>query len=458
MAPKRSVLLKPDDPVWAEMIGDIVSVVSSRYAEDLDFVSGLAYAPSVEEPGFEFGALTRKDRQNLLAEMVDWRGYGNRGMSHDQQSIVIANVLAEKPQQQWLHGVFDEAVLENARIISFKRSVESMKNSPTGHHFEEMNGDWRPWDDLSAAAKLQYIARDAVICDVPFESFAEVVKNTMGGRVDAALRVVLDGQKELHAIAKLFPDDGQTESTPLVEQVKDMLDHVSALEAQEKERRQGRETLLEGMEGAKASDGILREERPMPAEGKSQERGQQETERQTDVCEYWEANPDKLEAIRQLWNEGRESDFVSVLRAAAERPVMAGVPLGHIRAAYDKAMEGEWEHFRNRMSEFPASWLQHAAERMREHDAITQDPFNLIFYKHPETVLVEQKAIAAQDGVPFSDRHEDVCRDALAMAAADRSTPKPEHRKLSLRDLRHGSQEQGKRREDERSKPHEMER
>jgi hypothetical protein len=99
-----------------------------------------------------------------------------------------------------------------------------------------MNGDWRPWDDLSAAAKLQYIARDAVGCDVPFGPFAEVVKNTIGDRVDAALRVVLDGQKELHAIAELFPDDGRTVRPPLVEQVKDMLDYAWALETQEKAR------------------------------------------------------------------------------------------------------------------------------------------------------------------------------------------------------------------------------
>jgi hypothetical protein len=201
-----------------------------------NFISGLPYAPSVEEPGCEFGVLTRKDRQNLLADMVDWRGYGNRGMSHDQQRIVIANVLDGKPQEKWLEGVFDEAVLENNRITSFRMLVEGMKNSPTGHHFEEMNGDWRPWDDLSAAAKLQYIARDAVICDVPFGTFAEVVKNTIGDRVDAALRVVLDAQKELHAIADLFPDDGRTVRPPLVEQVKDMLDYALALETQEKAR------------------------------------------------------------------------------------------------------------------------------------------------------------------------------------------------------------------------------
>ena len=141
VAPKRAVQLKPDDPVWADLISDIEAVVSGRYAEDLDFVSGMPYAPSVEEPGFEFSVLTRKDRQNLLADMVDWRGYGTRGMSHDQQSIIIGNVLDGKPQERWLDGVFDEGVLQNGRIINFNMSVESMKNGPTGHHFVEVNGD-----------------------------------------------------------------------------------------------------------------------------------------------------------------------------------------------------------------------------------------------------------------------------------------------------------------------------
>jgi hypothetical protein len=109
------------------------------------------------------------------------------------------------------------------------------------------------------------------------------------------------------------------------------------------------------------------------------------------------------------------------------------------------------------MSELPTSSLQGAAERMRAHDAIMQDPFNLVSHKHPE-MLAERKAIAAQEGVAFSDRHEDVLRDALAMAGADRSAPKTEQGKLSLRDLRHGSQEQERRREDQRSKPKEMER
>ena len=65
MEGKRTVMLKPDDPVWAELTADIEAVVSGRYAEDLDVIFGPEYAPSVEEPGFEFGVLNREDRQNL---------------------------------------------------------------------------------------------------------------------------------------------------------------------------------------------------------------------------------------------------------------------------------------------------------------------------------------------------------------------------------------------------------
>lgn len=238
---RKTVMLKPDDPAWVELVTEIENVVSLRYVEDPDAIWGPSYTPSEEEPGFSFESLNRRDRQNVLADMVSWRSYESQGISHAQQRIVIANVLDEKPQEKWLDGVFDEAVLENDKIASFKAMVGDMKNSPDNHVFDEMDGDRLPWVDLSAAAKLQYIARDAVISDVSFEPFAQVVKDTIGDVGEAALRVVLDGQKELHAIAELFPDDGRTESTPLVEQVKEMLNYVSTLESQEKGRRQNAE-------------------------------------------------------------------------------------------------------------------------------------------------------------------------------------------------------------------------
>jgi hypothetical protein len=57
----------------------------------------------------------------------------------------------------------------------------------------------------------------------------------------------------------------------------------------------------------------------------------------------------------RLWRVERKPDFVSLLRAAAEHPEMADVPLGHFRAAYDVMKEGEWECFRSSMSEFPTT-------------------------------------------------------------------------------------------------------
>jgi hypothetical protein len=242
-------MAKPDHPAWAELVTEIESVVSLSYVEDPDAPWGPSYTPSEEEPGFSFDSLNRKDRQNLLAEMVSWRQYECQGISHGQQRIIIANVLDGKPPEKWLEGVFDEAVLESQKIASFKTLVEIMKHSPDNHVFEEMDGDRRPWDDLSAAAKLQHIAWDAAHSNVPFEPFAQVVKDTIGDCGEAALRVVLDGQKELHAIVKLFPDDGRTETTPVFDLVKEMLDYVSALETQEKERGLSTEPKDQGKSG-----------------------------------------------------------------------------------------------------------------------------------------------------------------------------------------------------------------
>lgn len=181
--------------------------------------------------------------------------------------------------------VFDEAARERQRVEGFKAMVEDSKHSPDNRVFEEMDGDRLPWAELSATAKLGYIARDAALSGVGFEPFAEMVKDTIGDAGEAALRVVLDGQKELHAIAKLLPDDGRLEPTPLVEQVKEILDYVSTLEQQEKERLQGREKLLEGisnvldgkppqrlLEGVKAFQDILRNAHPIQQEAGAKER------------------------------------------------------------------------------------------------------------------------------------------------------------------------------------------
>jgi len=263
-----------------DLSADIKRALSSRYVEDRSSACG----PYVRnESGLRFEELNWADRRDVLTNAPFWGWYDDQGMTQSEQMIVVGNVLDGKPKERWFEGVLDEAVLENEKIAGFKASVEDRENSPGNHVFEEMDGDRLPWADLSAAAKLQYIALDAVRHDVPFKPFSEVVKKTIGDVPEAALRVVLDGQIELHAIAELFPADGRTEPTPLVEQVKEMLDYVSALEAQQEERSQNREKPFEGisndldgraprtrMEDVKAFREILREERPMPEDVKSE--------------------------------------------------------------------------------------------------------------------------------------------------------------------------------------------
>jgi len=272
-------MLKPDDPAFGELIAKIRDVASSRYVEDPFHQPGHFLK---SETGLRFEELKPDDQIDLLNVSVDWDHYKDRGMSTAQAGIIFSN-RDGKPQEKWLDGIFDEAALERWKVESFKAMVEDSKNSP--YYFEEMDGDWLQWSELSAAAKLQHIVLDAAISGVGFEPFGEMVKNTIGDVGDAVLRVVLDSQKKLHAIAKLFPDDGRTEPTPLVEQVKDILDYASALEQQEKERREGREKLFEGignvldgkppqslLEGVKAFQEILRGEHPNQQETGVKER------------------------------------------------------------------------------------------------------------------------------------------------------------------------------------------
>lgn len=235
-----------DHPSTRDLIARIQTVLSSRWAEDRSSPFGPFERCA---SGVRFEQLPPDDQREVLTDAPFWGWYDNEGMTRAEQLLIIDNVLAGKPQEKWLEGVFEEAALESHKVAGFKAMVEDMRNSPPNRVFDEMNGDWLPWAELSAAAKLQYIARDAVIADVPFEPFAEVVKDTIGDVGEAALKVVLDGQKELHAIAKLFPDDGRTESTPLVEQVKEMLDYVSALEGQQREDPQNQIEPFDGFNG-----------------------------------------------------------------------------------------------------------------------------------------------------------------------------------------------------------------
>lgn len=98
----------------------------------------------------------------------------------------------------------------------------------SSHYFEETDGSHRLWSELSAEGKLAYIARDAAFADVPFERFAEAVRDVLGelpsaAREEAALRLALRSEQELHAIARLLPPDERLEGMPLPERVQEAL-------------------------------------------------------------------------------------------------------------------------------------------------------------------------------------------------------------------------------------------
>lgn len=109
------------------------------------------------------------------------------------------------------------------RLEGFLASVEDHRNS--SHYFEEADGPWRLWRDLSPQGKLAYIARDAALYDVPFKHFGEAVRDVIGdgALVEAALRMVLKDALESLSLERLLPPDGRTESTPLNERFKEIL-------------------------------------------------------------------------------------------------------------------------------------------------------------------------------------------------------------------------------------------
>jgi hypothetical protein len=282
-------MLKPDDQALKTLEARLQIVASNQYVARSLWSTGDTTLWTMSDSGTTFERLKPTAQIEVIESLVDWGLYKDRGLTDAQAGVIFSNVRDGKPPERWLEGIFDEAALSNHKIANFKAMVEDSRNSPDNYFFDEMDGDSRPWADLSAAAKLEYISRYAAFSDVPFEPFAQVVKATIGDMGEAALRVMLDGQKELHAIAKLFPDDGRTEPTPLVERVKDMVDYASALEAQEKDRHQVREKLCEGisdvldgkppqgwLDSAKALRDILRGDVARPESSQSQERGGRE--------------------------------------------------------------------------------------------------------------------------------------------------------------------------------------
>ena len=114
-----------------------------------------------------------------------------------------------------------------------KRQLEGFKamvndDKANNHHLEEPDGSHRLWKDLSAEGRLGYIASAAAMYNVPFETFAEAVRDSIGTSsiADAALRSVLRDAHQSRGLEQLLPEEG-TESTPLIDRFKDMLDQWS---------------------------------------------------------------------------------------------------------------------------------------------------------------------------------------------------------------------------------------
>lgn len=113
----------------------------------------------------------------------------------------------------------------------FERMLADHRHS--SHYFEEVDGSQHLWSELSAEGKLAYLAGDAVRCGVSFERFRAAVRDVLdkvplAAREEAALRLALRNERELHAVAELLPPDERLEGTPLPERVQDALADAAA--------------------------------------------------------------------------------------------------------------------------------------------------------------------------------------------------------------------------------------
>lgn len=98
----------------------------------------------------------------------------------------------------------------------------------SGLKFEEMDGSFRTWPDLSPEGKLSHIAHDAAASGVSFDRFAEAARAALAGldsqtRETAAMRLAFSNQRELFALEAMLPPDGRTERTPIGERFRELL-------------------------------------------------------------------------------------------------------------------------------------------------------------------------------------------------------------------------------------------
>lgn len=115
---------------------------------------------------------------------------------------------------------------EESRVQGFKALAESAKSNRSC--LEDIDGEHRRWNELSAQGKIQNLAAVALYNNAPFAAFAQEVRDTLSplppaAREEAALRVAFHNQGELHQIEKLLPKHDRLEPYPVVEQVRDTL-------------------------------------------------------------------------------------------------------------------------------------------------------------------------------------------------------------------------------------------
>jgi hypothetical protein len=115
---------------------------------------------------------------------------------------------------------------EKQRISGFKALLASHKTNFS--HLEDCDGNFRLWRDLSAEGKLESIVRDAAYYDVPFEHFAEAVRESVENAEEAALRLAMRSVRELRDLESMFPDDERIEpAPPLRERIRELLNAQS---------------------------------------------------------------------------------------------------------------------------------------------------------------------------------------------------------------------------------------
>jgi hypothetical protein len=235
-------------------------------------------------PPVPFADLDWREQADVLSGFINWDRYSGLGLAWNVEYTVSRNISDGKLPDRWLEGtssvpqpepavqapaaaaelaaLFEEwradyaaapredahwhgrepgeqarvgageapaateAMPEARRVAGFRALVASDKGN--GYLMEDADGEYRSWEELSAEGKVSQIAGNAAYYDVPFEPFAGAVRDALGSSPpaaveEAALRLALRGERELHDLEKLFPDDGRTEPPPLVERVRELM-------------------------------------------------------------------------------------------------------------------------------------------------------------------------------------------------------------------------------------------